>query len=336
MRRPRPPLSARRAAGWLAGLGALLLLAVVAGAALGASGLAWRDLAAGDGTARLVLLEVRLPRVLLAALLGGGLAVAGAALQGLFRNPLADPYVLGIAGGASLGGVLAVVLAGAAGARLVPAAAFAGALGALVLVERLATSRGRLDLYALLLTGAVLNAFSGALIFFLQSVASSEQLHAIVFYLIGRLPSPPPRTLLFAALATAVATAALVRRARDYNALALGEEGAAQLGVDLERLKRATFGWASLLTAVAVAAAGPIGFVGLLLPHLLRLAAGPDHRLLLPAALLGGGAFLVLADLAARTLLAPNELPVGVLTALLGGPFFLWLLRRRAREAPDG
>ncbi|MCL4839292.1 MAG: iron ABC transporter permease [Thermoanaerobaculia bacterium] len=336
MRRARPPLTARRAGAWLAALGLLLALAVAAGATLGASGLGWGALASGDAAARVVLLEVRLPRVLLAALLGGGLAVAGAALQGLFRNPLADPYLLGIAGGASLGGVAAVAVAGAAGARVVPLAAFAGALAALLLVERLATHRGRLDLYALLLTGAVLNAFSAALIFFLQSVASAEQLHAIVFYLMGRLASPAPRALALAAGATLVATLALAARARDYNALALGEEAAAQLGVDLERLKRATFGWASLLTAVAVAAAGPIGFVGLLLPHLLRLAAGPDHRLLLPAAFLGGGAFLVLADLAARTLLVPNELPVGVLTALLGGPFFLWLLRRRAREAPLG
>lgn len=341
MSRRRAPLTGRRAARWCAGLALALLAAIGLAAAVGSSGVTPAALWGGGGSAeaRAILLEVRLPRVALAALLGGALALAGAALQGLFRNPLADPYVLGISGGASVGGVVALALAartGWGGELAVPLLSFAGALGALVAVERLATTHGRLNLYALLLTGAISNAFAAALIFFLQSVASAEQLHAIVFYLMGRIPSPGPLGLAAVAGSTVVAATALALRARDYNALALGEEAARQLGVDVEGLKRWTFFWTSLLTAVAVAAAGLVGFVGLVLPHLLRLAAGPDHRLLLPAAWLGGGVFLVLADLAARTALAPVELPVGVLTALLGGPFFLWLLRRRAGEGPLG
>lgn len=337
----RGPLTARRAALWCLSLATTLALAMALAMVLGSSGITpLALLESGDAAeARTILVEVRLPRVLLAALLGGALALAGAALQGLFRNPLADPYVLGISGGASVGGVLALALAarsGLASAGLVPLFAFAGALAALVAVERLATTRGRLDLYALLLTGAICNAFAAALIFFVQSVASAEQLHAIVFYLMGRIPSVGPPTLAAVAGVTMVAGAALLWRARDYNALALGEETARQLGVDVEGLKRWTFFWTSLLTAVAVASAGLVGFVGLVLPHLLRLAAGPDHRLLLPAAWIGGGAFLVLADLLARTAIAPVELPVGVITALLGGPFFVALLRRRSSEGSLG
>lgn len=303
----------------------------MAALALGPAGLSPSQLlagiAGGDPLARALLFELRVPRALAAALLGAALALAGTAFQALLRNPLADPYVLGVSGGASLGGVVAL-LAGATGA-LVPAAAFAGALATLVGVERIATAGGRLSVHTLLLTGAIFNAFAAAFLFFLQSVASLEELHAIVFYLMGRVPTPGGATLgLDAALVAAVALA-LYSRARAFNALGLGEEGAAALGVDVERLKRETFVLGSLVTAVAVAQAGMIGFVGLIVPHLLRLLWGPDHRLLLPASAFGGAAFLLLSDLAARTLVAPRELPVGVVTALVGGPFFLALLRRR-------
>lgn len=303
----------------------------MAALALGPAGLSPSQLlagiAGGDPLARALLFELRVPRALAAALLGAALALAGTAFQALLRNPLADPYVLGVSGGASLGGVVAL-LAGATGA-LVPAAAFAGALATLVGVERIATAGGRLSVHTLLLTGAIFNAFAAAFLFFLQSVASLEELHAIVFYLMGRVPTPSGATLgLDAALVAAVALA-LYSRARAFNALGLGEEGAAALGVDVERLKRETFVLGSLVTAVAVAQAGMIGFVGLIVPHLLRLLWGPDHRLLLPASAFGGAAFLLLSDLAARTLVAPRELPVGVVTALVGGPFFLALLRRR-------
>jgi iron complex transport system permease protein len=330
----------------LAGVGLALLLLLVAlalGASLGAGHVplgrllgVGRPLGTEERVIALrILWEVRLPRVLLAAVLGGALTVAGIGFQALLRNPLADPYVLGVSGGASLGGVTALLLGvGAAGGMLgtvgVPGAAFLGALAALVLIERVASVGGRFTVHTLLLTGVIFNAFSAALIYFIQSVASLEQLHAIVFYLMGRVPYeygyPAVAALAVVCLA---ATGALLGLARDFNALSLGEEGAHQLGVEVERTRRLTYLLGSLLTGIAVALAGLIGFVGLVVPHLLRLLLGPDHRVLIPAGFLGGGAFLVVADLAARTVAIPNELPVGVLTALVGGPFFLLLLRRR-------
>jgi iron complex transport system permease protein len=336
--RPRPPLTAVRVAAWTALLLVLLAACVAAGASLGAGRVSLLalllDPAGLDPVDRTILLDVRLPRVLVAAVLGGALTVAGVAFQALLRNPLADPYVLGVSGGASLGGV-AAVLAGLGGASAplggagVPALAFAGALGALLLIRSIATVGGRLTVYTVLLTGAIFNAFSAAVIYFVQSVASLEQLHAIVFYLMGRVPSYPPGRLGLLALAVVAVVLALFLTARQYNALSLGEEGALQVGVDVERLKRRTLLLGSLLTGIAVAVGGLIGFVGLVVPHVLRMLLGPDHRLLLPAAFLGGAAFLVVADLAARLLIAPNELPVGVVTALVGGPFFLALLRQR-------
>jgi len=338
MTRSRKPLTARRVAAWLALLGAVLAASIALGISLGAGHVSpLRLVSGGDGldpVERAILLEVRLPRVLLAALLGGSLSLAGVVFQALLRNPLADPYVLGVSGGASIGGVLALVAGLGGGSVLaglgVPVFAFAGAMGALFLIERIATVGGRLTVYTVLLTGAVFNAFSAALIYFIQSIASLEQLHAIVFYLMGRVPSLSPRGIGLLAIAIGVAALALVRTSRDYNALSLGEEGALQLGVPVESLKRRTFVLGSLLTALAVAVAGMIGFVGLVVPHILRLLFGPDHRLLLPAAFLGGAAFLVVADLVSRIAIAPNELPVGVVTALVGGPFFLYLLRRRS------
>ena len=213
-----------------------------------------------------------------------------------------------------------------------PACAFLGALGALFLIQWIATVDGRMTVYTILLTGAIFNAFSASLIYFIQSIASLQQLHEIVFYLMGRIPSPGYGMLTLLATVLLGTCLALFCLARDYNALSLGEEAAMQLGVDVERVKRLTFILGSLLTGVAVAVTGLIGFVGLVVPHILRLLLGPDHRLLLPAALFGGAAFLVLADLLSRLLMAPNELPVGVVTALIGGPFFLILLRRRSRD----
>jgi iron complex transport system permease protein len=324
----RAPLTRRRLAASLA-LGALLLAAALfAGAALGPSGIGL-DALWGEPTARTLLVEVRLPRVASAAVLGAALAVAGVGFQALLRNPLADPYVLGVSGGASLGGALALV-AGAASAS-VPVAAFVGALVSLAALERVARVGGRTNVYTLLLTGAIFNAVSAALLLFLQSFAAGEELHALIFYLMGRVPALPGRELALGAVAVVAATLLLGARGRELNALAFGEEGAAQLGVDVERLKRVVLVAGSLLTGLAVARAGMIGFVGLVVPHLLRLAGGPDHRRLVPLAALVGAAGLVGADLVARTAMAPRELPVGVVTALVGGPFFLLLLRRRAR-----
>jgi iron complex transport system permease protein len=334
--RERRPLTLRRLAAWTAGLALVLLLALVLAASFGTGRvtlLQWLPGAAPpDAIDRTILFEVRAPRVLLAAVLGGALTVAGVVFQALLRNPLADPYVLGVSGGASIGGVVAILLGFGGGTTLlgragVPALAFAGALGALWLIEAIATVGGRLTVYTVLLTGAIFNAFSAAVIYLIQSLASLDQLHAIVFYLMGRVPSYDLATVGWLAGAVALVSAGVWSGARGYNALSLGEEGAQQVGVDVERLKRRTFVLGSLLTALAVSVAGMIGFVGLVVPHVLRVLLGPDHRLLLPAAFFGGASFLVLADLAARLLLSPNELPVGVVTALIGGPFFLWLLR---------
>lgn len=336
MAKRREPLTRRRLLAWSAGLAVVLLACLLLAASLGAGEVSLLSLLA-RGELRpvdaVILFQVRLPRVLLAAILGGSLTAAGVVFQALLHNPLADPYVLGVSGGASIGGVLALLLGLGGGSTplgsgAVPALAFLGALAALWLIEWVARVDGRLTVYTILLTGAVFNATSAAFIYFLQSVASLEQLHAIVFYLMGSIPSFGFRTVGALALAALAATGLLLAMARDYNALSLGEEGAAQLGVDVERLRRRTFVVGSLLTGLAVAVAGLIGFVGLVVPHLLRLILGPDHRLLLPAGFFGGAAFLVVADLLARTVAAPNEIPVGVVTALVGGPFFLYLMRR--------
>jgi iron complex transport system permease protein len=331
--------SLRRVARTLVVLAVLLGASVALGVGAGALRIPLRSVTNGtlSPEQRAVLLEVRLPRVLLAAVLGGALAVAGVVFQALLRNPLADPYVLGVSGGASLGGVVALLVGfgripGLVGELGVTGAAFAGALVALFLIERVATVEGHLAIYTLLLSGAIFNAFSGALIFFLQSLASLEELHAMVFYLMGQVPSPPLSRVAGIALAVATVAAAAWLRARDFNVLSLGEESAAELGVDTERVKRQAFVLGSLLTAMAVATAGLIGFVGLVVPHALRLLCGPDHRLLVPAAFLGGASLLVLADAVARTAVLPSELPVGVVTALVGGPFFLALLRTRGRS----
>ncbi len=339
MMRQVEPLTSSRVLIVTLSLTVILVLCLGLGISFGAGSVPLPHLFSGwspTEVERTILFEVRLPRVLLAGLLGGALAVAGVVFQALLRNPLADPYVLGVSGGASIGGVVALLLGlGAVGGWLggiaVPALAFAGALGALLLIESIATVGGQLTVYTILLTGAIFNAFAAALIYFIQSIASLQQLHEIVFYLMGRIPSLGHRNLVVLAIAITLGTLTLLFMCRNYNALSLGEESAMQLGVDVERVKRHTFVLGSLLTGLCVAVAGLIGFVGLVVPHMLRLIVGPDHRLLLPAGFLGGAGFLVLADLAARLLLAPNELPVGVVTALIGGPFFLYLLRTRSR-----
>ena len=332
--RHRKPLTR---AGWLvriAGCAGALIGAVGLAGAVGPSGLSWSALGTDDPVARSILLEVRLPRILLAATLGAALSLAGAIFQALLRNPLADPYVLGVSGGASLGGVLALSLGGSLlGGLGVGVSAFLGALLALWLIATIATRGGRIDVLTLLLTGAIFNAFSGALIFFVQSVASRREVHEIVFFLMGRLPPLRPAALLGLGLIVLAALALASSWGRAFNALTFGEATAQHLGVSVERLKWVSFVLGALLTGLSVAVAGMIGFVGLVVPHLLRMLFGPDHRLLFPASGLVGGAFLVACDGVARIAMAPAELPVGVVTALVGGPFFLLLLRERGRRA---
>jgi iron complex transport system permease protein len=284
----------------------------------------------GDPTHRDIVVGLRLPRVLLAGLVGGGLAMAGAALQALLRNPLAEPYILGISGGASVGAVLVLSLGLSADASwITPLAAFVGALGAIALVFRVATVAGRgLDVRALLVAGVVVAAFFTACIAFVLSISSARTVQSAVLWIMGSFAAADWGRVVAAAAYTLPAGVLLLALARPLNLMAIGEDTALHLGADVEGVKRAALAVAALLTAAGVAVAGVIGFVGLVVPHALRLVIGSDNRALLPLSFLAGAAFLVLADLAARTALAPTEVPVGVVTAFVGVPLFLVLLRR--------
>ncbi|RMH20936.1 MAG: iron ABC transporter permease [Gemmatimonadetes bacterium] len=284
----------------------------------------------GDATAREVVLGFRLPRVALAALVGGGLALAGALFQALLRNPLAEPYILGVSGGAAAGAVtvLAAGLAGAASAAL-PAAAFLGALLAVVLVFRVAVAAGgRLDVRVLLLAGVAIGVFFSAYITFVLAVSDADTVRGAVYWMMGALGDPGWPAVLVAAAYTLPACALALALARPLDLMAAGEESATYLGLKVEPTKRLAYGVASLLAAAGVAAAGVIGFVGLVVPHVVRLTAGSAHRRLLPISFVGGAAFLIGADLLANVLLAPTRLPIGVATAFIGVPVFLVLLRR--------
>ena len=314
--------------------GAVLVGALLLAIAAGAAALPLRDVidalfGGSDAATRAIVLELRLPRAMLAVVAGGALAVSGAVFQALLRNPLAEPYVLGVSGGAAVGAIGAIVLGVAAATVVVPLAALAGALAAVLLVYRIAAGVGGvLDTRVLLLAGVVVGAFCNALILLLLTLADVESFRSAVFWMMGSLAAARWSTTTLLALYALPGVVVLVGMARPLNLLTLGEETAAYLGTRTERLKLAAYLIASLLVAASVAACGIIGFIGLIVPHALRLLWGSDHRLLLPASFLGGGAFLLLADTAARTLAAPAELPVGVVTALIGVPLFMLLLVR--------
>ena len=318
-----------------AALALLLAVAMVLGILFGSVPVGIDDLGAvllggGEPTHRDIVLQLRLPRVLLAALVGGGLAVAGTTFQALLRNPLAEPYILGVSGGASVGAVLVLSLGlAAAGSWVLPLAAFAGAIFAIALVFRVATTVGRtMDVRALLLAGVVVAAFFTACIAFILSISSARTVQSVVLWIMGSLAAADWASVLTAALYTIPAVVVLVGLARPLNLLAIGEETALYLGADVEGVKRTALVVAALLTAAGVAVAGVIGFVGLVVPHVVRLVIGSDNRALMPLSFVAGAAFLTLADLGARVALAPVEVPVGVITAFVGVPLFLVLLRR--------
>jgi iron complex transport system permease protein len=319
-----------------------LVLSIIACTSVGAVSVnlarAW-SAPALDNPDYVIVFRTRLPRVLLSAIVGGALGVAGAALQALLHNPLACPHILGVSGGASLCGILALVWMGAASTfsvfvrvSLVSLAAFLGATAAMLLIYRTALTHGRLQPYVLLLTGVVFNAFCGALIMLVNSLVDFYQSHNILFWLMGSLAVQDYATIAALSGYVLAGTGWLISQSRRFNLLSLGEEGAAQLGVDVESLRRGTFFASSLLVGAIVPVSGMIGFVGLIIPHVLRLLFGADHRLLLPASLWGGAIFLVWADTVARTIVSPTELPVGVVTAMCGGPFFLYLLRKEGKK----
>jgi len=304
-------------------LSAASLLAALAAGSVGVPfGEVLAALGGADTPPRAIVLDLRLPRALAGFAVGGLLALAGALMQVLLRNPLADPYVLGISGGAGVGALLAMLL-GLAGLA-VPGFAFAGALAAMLLVFGLAHGDGSWTQARLLLTGVVVAAGCGAVVALILTLAPEQKIHGMLFWLMGDLSQASSAAPVLVLLV--VALAAALPFARELNLLARSAEQAQALGVAVPALRRVVYVVASLATAGAVTTAGSIGFVGLIVPHLVRLAVGNDQRLLLPAAALAGGSLLVLADTAARTAVAPLQLPVGVLTALIGVPVFLYLL----------
>jgi iron complex transport system permease protein len=327
-----------------------LALALVAVALLslgiGASGLSLRDvltvLAAGPNAEHLpagdvvIVWQIRMPRILLGMLIGASLAVAGAVLQGLFRNPLADPGLVGVSSGAALGavtvivfgpGVLAPLLA-VTGIFALPLAAFLGGLVATIILYVIATRRGRTSVATMLLAGIALAAFAAAGTGLLVYVASEQQLREITFWSLGALSGASWSKLMASGPIMALVLLAAPVLGRGLNAIVLGEAEAFHLGVNVQLLKKLAVFLVAAATGVAVAVSGVIGFVGIVVPHLLRLVIGPDHRALLPACALLGAILLLLADMAARMIVAPAELPIGIVTAALGAPFFLWLLLR--------
>lgn len=284
-----------------------------------------------------IIFDIRLMRVVAGALVGAALAVAGVLLQGMLRNPMADPYIIGTSAGAALGATVAMMFPvglAFAGLGLVPVCAFCGALITVILVYNLARVGGKTPVVSMLLAGFVVGAMLTAIMTFLIMTSSTllVKLHSVYSFLMGSVSVQywSQLAVLGPLIVGGIVLAALF--AFHLNAFALGEEGAAHLGIHVEREKMLILALASLLTACAVSLSGLIGFVGLVVPHAVRLALGPDHRLLIPASALAGAAFLVIADTLARTLLAPTEVPVGVFTAIIGGPFFIYLLRRTGRE----
>ncbi|HST62294.1 MAG TPA: iron ABC transporter permease [Longimicrobium sp.] len=317
-------------------MAAAVLAAIVVGVRVGAVPLSTREVVdgvrgIGDPTTVSIVQKLRLPRTILAALVGGSLAASGAAFQALLRNPLAEPFILGVSGGAAVGAATAIVLTGAlASSGIVSVSALIGALAAIVFVMRVGTSVGRtLDTRVLLLAGVVAGAFFNACIMLILTFARTESFRAAIFWMMGSFGGATWRSIGALSIAVVPAMLILFALSRPLNLLAIGEETAAYLGVRTERVKLIAYGTASLLTAASVAASGVIGFVGLVIPHVARMMWGADHRFLLPASVLLGATFIVLADALARTVAAPTELPIGVVTAFVGVPFFLWLLRRR-------
>lgn len=279
-----------------------------------------------------IILKLRLPRMLAGLMVGGALSLSGAVLQALLRNPLADPFILGVSSGAALGAVLAI-LGGLSftflGGYAIPGVAFLGALITIFLVYFLSRVEGRVPTTTMLLSGVIVNSFFSAIIMFLITATSNEKLHSVTFWLMGNLGFFTFQILGAIFLYLLLGGILLFYLAKDLNLLSLGEERAAELGVEVEKLKKISFLLTSLLTGAVVSVSGLIGFVGLIIPHLVRLLWGPDHRFLIPASAILGGLFLVGADLIARTIIAPGEIPVGVITALSGAPFFIYLLRRK-------
>ncbi len=280
-----------------------------------------------------IIMDVRLPRVILTAVVGAALATAGAVFQGLFKNPMADPYVIGVSSGAALGATVAVMLdvgAVSLGFYTVPVMSFLGALAATFIVYRLAKVGGRIPISTLLLSGLAISSLLSAVMTFIMA-GFGKDLHSIIFWLMGGLSARNWSHVKMALPFFAIGFPIALVFARDLNIMLLGDEKALHLGIEVEQVKKILLVSGAMMAAAAVSVSGLIGFVGLMTPHAVRLLVGPDHKLLLPASALGGAIFLIFADILARILLAPTEIPVGVITALLGAPFFIYLLRMKRK-----
>jgi len=284
-----------------------------------------------DDPARLIILRIRLPRIILAGLAGFSLALGGVVFQALLRNPLADPFILGVSSGSACGAIIGIVL-GFTFSAGIPLMSFAGALLTVYLVLALGTRRMGMESSTILLTGVILNAFFTAVIMFFISIATDSRLHTMLFWLYGDLSQTRYASLIILTPALIVTSVILFSFSKELNLITTGEEIALQLGVDVEKAKKTCLVLVSLVVGLVVSFSGLIGFVGLIVPHLARMAFGSDHRLLLPVASLGGATFLIAADTLARLLISPSELPVGVITAFMGAPFFLYLLRVKGSQ----
>ena len=329
----------RRLLAALTGFGLLAAAAILLAPLAGSTSISLRrafdtSLPFAENVDAQIFFVARLPRTLAGALVGAALAASGVVFQGLLRNPLATPFTLGVSAGAALGAMLVITSGwsfGAAGIPAIPAASFAGSVGAVTIVYALARARhGGLSTNVLLLAGVTLNAFFSALILFVQYFADYADLYRMLRWLVGDLDVASYQPIVTGVPLLVIAFAVFAWLARPLNLLSLGPDAAGTHGIDVRRAQRAAFFSASLATGAAVSIAGPIGFVGIIIPHLVRLLVGADHRVVLPSSALFGAAFLVGCDVVARTLMPPVEVPVGVITAILGGPFFLWLLVRRA------
>ena len=335
-RMARAPLSVRKTLASLLALALLLVVVALFCLMIGSSHIPFSEgvrafLAPSDRSvegARTILLQIRLPRICLAMIVGAGLSIAGAALQALLRNPLAEPYILGISSGGTVGALVAFSIGLGITQITTPLFSFLGSGLVMLLVFTLGHRRGLLDTNALLLSGVMVGAFFSALILLFTALVNQD-IRSTYLWLIGNLSGAEMRSIVVIAPLIALASLGLMSQSRALNLIATGDETATHLGVEVEKVRRASYLLASFITGLAVSVSGVIGFVGLVVPHTCRLLLGPDHRLLMPASFLGGAIFLLLCDLVSRILLAPSEIPVGVVTATLGAPVFIYLLKKR-------
>jgi len=280
------------------------------------------------------ILKIRLARLFMAVIAGGGLSVTGAILQGLLRNPLCEPYVLGISSGAALGAVSAISVGVGYmlfGFGVLPLFAFLGAAMNLLPIYRIAQINGRLPLQNLLLSGVVIGAVLSSVVIFIDSFSQSQTLHSVMWWMLGSLQVFDLNLLFLAGSLVAIGVILSFMFHRELNAISFGEEEALHLGIDIERVKKALFFISALITGAIVSAAGMIGFVGLIVPHFMRLIVGPNYKVLIPASFLAGAIFLIVCDSVARVAISPSEVPIGVITAIVGGPFFIYLLRKKSK-----